>query len=1028
MGRKDGGNRADRMPTGERGRVRGAAEPSPASPAMVVTGKLAAPPLPQRFVPRPRLTHLIVRLLGEQRVLLVRATAGSGKTTAIAEAVRAADSGVAWLTLDETDAAPGRLITYVEATLGRVCPSASGVGTGALTAGIPHAEAAGLLAEAVGDEPVVLVVDELERITDSREAVAVLEAVVRYAPPTMRIVLASRREIQIDFGGGAVAGVGEQDLAFTADEAAEALARLGKADVDPQHAVAMTCGWVTGVLFEAWRATDHVVGTGGEQDPLHGYLASQILAALTPDDRDLLIRTSVLDHVTPARAEALGAHAAGERLAALRAQYLPVIWEAGELSMRCHPRFREYLLEHLSRLPGEEMRSLRLAHGRLLAAEGHDEEATEAFLIAGEPGRARVSARSAIEAVVERSDFAVAERWLETLTCDAPREASALTGAELMVAVGREQYRRGARIAAELAALEERERLAQASARAAAAMAWCYFHVGRLDDAYAVLDAAEDDPEVQAARYLLALTSPDRTDAHLPALTRGPMDALVMRVHCIRGHLSELAEPPVSRWAKGVMAPWRISALRAGGRTEEALKLYERTRSSGSAAVGLHALVAVEILIDLGRRDEALAALQRGREMVRRSGSIAFSMQSSILEAKLELRLGGDPDAARAMIDRLEREMPLRRYRYISEMADTWYGLAFLRQGRDADARERLERAVASMQSADRLLELPTAGAYLAEAAWRTGDEDAADRAANLARGAARRQGSNHLLLQALADFPTVVSRRLDAEPEADSPWHELGRALRSQGVVSAGPARTIVEVREFGRTSMLINGEEASPRLGKSYELLAYLAAQGGGASRDELLDALFSGRADDSAQSYLRQLIRDVRRLLPAEAGPTISDGHVRLGEGVRTISESGRYETLLRAAARLQGEERLEATQRALELFDQGEYLPGRTSLWLDARREQLDSLTADACYEAAALAFETGRYLVAESMVKRVLATDPFREGAWRLTMRVANALGDDDRIIGAYRRCERQLAEIGTVPSRSTQRLLEHLRR
>jgi ATP/maltotriose-dependent transcriptional regulator MalT len=998
------------------------------SPPVVVRGKLTPPTLPERFVPRPRLADLIARLLEGHRMLLVRGTAGSGKTTAIAEAIRDGDRAVTWLTLDETDAAPGRLITYLEAALGTARPAVSGVGTGALAMGLPHTEAAGLLAEAIGSEPLAFVVDELERIAGSRDALAVLESFVRYAPAATRVVLSSRREIRIDVGRGAVAGIGEGDLAFTTDEAAEALAGLGRADIDPEDAVAMTCGWVTGVLFEAWRAADHVVGTGGEQDPLHGYLASQILAGLADEDRELLIRTSVLDPVTPARAEALGVGATGERLAALRGQYLPVTWDADELSMRCHPRFREYLIECLHRRPREELLALRVAHGHLLASEGHHEEATETFLLAGESDEARASCERAIEAVVERSDFAIAERWLEAFAEDAPRRATPLTRAELMVAVGQEQYGRGARIAAELDEIDERERLARSSARAAAAMAWCYFHVGQIGAAHAVLDAADDGPEVRAARYLLALTSPGRTSPYLPALTDGPMDALVMRVHSIRGHLSRLAASPASRWAQTVMAPWRISALRATGHTEQALKLYERMRGTDPAAVGLHALVAVEILIDLGRRDEALDALRRGRELVRRSGSIAFEMQSSVLEAKLELRLGGSPDRARSIIDRLEEAMPLREYRYISEMADTWYGLALLREGHEERARDRLERAVADMRAADRLLDLPTAATYLAEAAWRTGDEEAADRAADLAREAASRQGSNHILLQALADFPTVVSRRLDAEPEADSAWHQIGRALRSQGVVSIATAETVVELREFGRTSMLVNGEQASPRLGKTFELLAYLAAHGGDASREELLDALFSGRTDDSAQSYLRQLIRDMRRQLPAEAGPAIADGRVALGEGVRVVSESERYERLLRAAARLQGEERLEATQRALELFDRGEYLAGRTSLWLDSRREHLSSLTADACYEAAALAFAAGRYPVAEAMVERVLATDPFREGAWRLTMRVANALGDDDRIIGAYRRCASHLAEIGTVPSRSTQDLLDRLRR
>jgi hypothetical protein len=36
-------------------------------------------------------------------------------------------------------------------------------------------------------------------------------------------------------------------------------------------------GWVTGVLFEAWRVGPHVEGAGGEADPVDGYRAACIL-------------------------------------------------------------------------------------------------------------------------------------------------------------------------------------------------------------------------------------------------------------------------------------------------------------------------------------------------------------------------------------------------------------------------------------------------------------------------------------------------------------------------------------------------------------------------------------------------------------------------------------------------------------------------------------------------------------------------------------------------------------------------------
>ena len=192
---------------------------------------------------------------------------------------------VAWLTLDDTDAAAGRLVTYLEAALGAHLAAARGVATRALAARLPHTEAAGLLAEAVGDTPLVLVVDEVERIAEAPEALAVVAALVRYAPPTMRVVLVSRREADVALGSAAALGgtvtVTDSDLAFRPVEAAAALAHAGRADIDPARAVEATGGWVAGVLFEAWRSAEHVTGMGGEADPLHGYLSSQILSQLT---------------------------------------------------------------------------------------------------------------------------------------------------------------------------------------------------------------------------------------------------------------------------------------------------------------------------------------------------------------------------------------------------------------------------------------------------------------------------------------------------------------------------------------------------------------------------------------------------------------------------------------------------------------------------------------------------------------------------------------------------------------------------
>jgi ATP/maltotriose-dependent transcriptional regulator MalT/DNA-binding SARP family transcriptional activator len=1008
--------------------------PDPGSP--VIRRKITVPPSPVRLVVRERIDRLVGDLIDGHPLVWVCATAGSGKTTAVTQALARRDRRVAWLTLDDTDAAAGRLVTYLEAALAAVVPGAAGVATAALAARLPHAEAAGLLAEAVGEAPVVLVVDEVERIAQAPEALAVMGALVRYASPGLRIVMISRAEVDIALGspaalGGAVT-VSEADLAFRTHEAAQALAFAGRPEMDPSQAVEVTGGWVAGVLFEAWRSTQHVAGMGGEADALHGYLSSQILDQLSPEDREFLIATSVLDDVTAERAAALGEANAAARLASLRTRHLPVAWRREGHSLRCHARLREYLLERLERRGAEQLRQIRAAHAELLCREGHEEDAVEEFLRAGCPERALDAAQSVIQQVIDRLDYAVAERWLAAFKGLPGAGSTRLAVAEMMLALGREDYARCGRVADRLHMVSQRQRLARESPRAAGMMAWSYWHVGRWRDAEEVSSAAPDSPEMEAVRFTLNLVNHELAGARTinPTLSGSPLDALVIRVMYAHGRLRTLAEAHASGWTAAVTEPWRIGLLRATGHPEQALELYERTRVADWAHVWLHGIVRPEILIDLARADEARASVMEGRKLTRASGSLVFVMLNELIEAKMEIRLNGDPRASLAVLARLQDRHAASEYRFIGEAADVWTGLSLLTLGEDERALHHLERAVATMTASDRILELPTAAVYLSEARWRAGDEDGADAAADLAADAARRQGSNHYLLLALAAFPAVVTRRLDAELSADSPWHELGRALRAQGVEHGGRWGARVELIEFGTPAIVVDGEPTPrPRIAKSYELLAFLLSQTGhAAGRDELLSALFDGRSDESARAYLRQAVHQLREVLPAQLRLVSEPARTWLEDPVIVSSDSARLEAALAEAARLQGEDRIEATLHAIAVADRGPYLEGLSSLWIEERRDRLARIVLDARQDTAELCFAAGRYADAARQVETILAQDPFREGAHRLEMRIANATGDEDRVIAAYRRCERQLNALGTTPSTTTRRLLETLRR
>ncbi|HEY0484943.1 MAG TPA: BTAD domain-containing putative transcriptional regulator [Mycobacteriales bacterium] len=997
----------------------------------VIQLKVSPPPVESTVVRRPRVESLLRRLIERHRVVCVYASAGAGKTTAVLQAAHELRRPLAWLGVEATDAATGRLLTYLEAALVEVVPSVRGVAAAALAAQLPHAEVAGLLAEAVGDSTVTLVLDDVERFAQEPEALGVVASFARYLPPSARLVIVSRTELP--FGTASflpwIAAVGEEDLAFTVEEAADALTLADRPDVDPVEAIVETGGWVTGVLFEAWRSADHVIGIGGEADPLHGYLATQILAELTPAELDLLVSSAVLPEVTAAAAEAIGIRDAAASLHTLRARRLPAGWDRERRAMRCHPRFREYLLQLLERRGDDELRALRRAYGRLLLSQGDHEEAVEQLLAAGALDEAIDVAERVIDHVIERTDFQVAERWLASLAPVRRDEHLALFTAELMLALAREDYAGGAALADTLARAGRRDEVAGASSRAASLMAWCYLHTDRLDDLTAVVEAGAPGEDLDAVLYAMGVVD-DAWSARHPArggLSGGPLDALVMRVHYDRGRLSLLAKLPTSQWALKAAEAWGVGALLATGRTEHAFELYQRLEES--PGVWLTSVIGPELLAELGEAEAAWRLLREGRKRVAASGSVLFAMLNLLTEAELELRLNTDPAAARRALEQVAEHPVGQRYAFIHEQLHTWLGLAHLLSRDDEGASASLQAAVAGMLRGDRILLLPAALVYLAEACWRLGDEDGADRATALALTTAAEQGSNHILLKALSEFPAVLTRRLDLERSPDSPWHELGRALMLRGVQLGDVVGASVHLVEFGRVRILVNGEEARPRIKKSYELLAFLAhRRGHEPTKAELLEALFDGRTDDSAASYLRQASLRLRKAVPDVLDTEPGPGRVRLGARTKVTTESERFEGLLRQASGLLGEDRLRTLLEALEIVDRGDYLPEVFSSWVEERRRQLASEAQDARLDAAEIAFTVDRYRQAARLVREVLGVDPFREAAWRLEMRIAAAYGDQDKVIAAFRDCERALGELGARPAESTVRLLNDLRR
>ncbi|WP_432854673.1 BTAD domain-containing putative transcriptional regulator [Amycolatopsis sp. CA-161197] len=971
------------------------------------------------------MTARVRALLERANVLTVYAAAGSGKTTAVALALRDLDRPVAWLSLDGTESAAGRFLLYLEAAVTPHAPEASGAATDALAAGILVGEAAGLLAESLHGTGIVLVCDNAERVCGSDEALAVLSALARYAPADVGVILISRTALPLDTGStgelGRIAELTGSDLAFDLDEAAEALRLAGRSASDAAEAIRVTGGWVAGILFADGTLAD-------APHRLRDYLSTHVLSGLSEQERRFLVYTSLLDEVTVDDALALRLEDAPRIMAALRHRHLPATWP-DDRTLIVSPQLRDHLRELLAEQEPGELKRVRLRHARLLVRRGEQEEAVDALLGVGAVDEAWVLAAELLPRLIERMDFRPAARWLDELQASERPLSPAIGGIVLRVAFALEQAGRAVELYDRHGRGWITELAADGSGEALVLLVWCLWHAGRIADAGQVAEVMSPGRARDIALTVLAL-SRDEPPPPFPAFATtpsGPLDGMLMRLAFMRGRLAGLDDPGThGPWRSVLGAPWVIAGLRATGRIEQAMARYEAHREAPQP-LWLHALDAVELMIDLGRAEDAWQALQRGHELVAATGSQIYRVLLHLMEAKLCLRLHHDPEAAHRALDEAETSGS-HRHAFTRELALLWRGLAFLLRHRDTEASDVLQRSLRSMRAADRMLEIPTVACYLAEVQWRMGAEDASDESAALAIGIAEERGSVHLLLNALADVPAVAVRGADTESDRLSHWHELTASLANgRRITAAGRAPRLV-LEDLGEPELRVDGSPVTPRLRKSIELLAYLlASPGHEASRQELLGALFDSNNEAAGRSYLRQALYRLREVVPDELSPVVQEDRFRLPGPDLVSSSAAEVLEAFAQADHQNGEARLDTLTAALARTERGRYLGDLSGAWADARRAELDELVLRARLDVARVAFRLGRYREAVANADTVLRLDPYREQAWLLRITLAQASGNDDDVLALYQRYVATMRELAVPPSAEVHRLVTRLR-
>jgi len=284
-------------------------------------------------------------------------------------------------------------------------------------------------------------------------------------------------------------------------------------------------------------------------------------------------------------------------------------------------------------------------------------------------------------------------------------------------------------------------------------------------------------------------------------------------------------------------------------------------------------------------------------------------------------------------------------------------------------------------------------------------------------RPAPRRPRRRPRLVRREAPAPRLVVPR----KEGDAPSNEVDQRGSADAVAESGET-VVARVVLLG--SVEIEGVRR-PRRATTVELLAYLALHEQGASRDELLEAMWPGEDPRRTRPRLYQSVSEARRLLGDDAFERDGDRY-RL-DRARVTTDVDELNTLLRELEGTTSSTQVSAVaDRALALW-RGTPLAGGVYAWADGHVRQLEGTLAALAERAGRAQLVEGHVREALLVAERGLALDNLNERFVRLALEADARLGQRERVTDRYEDfCRRLDDALGLEPERATRVLYRSL--
>ena len=726
-------------------------------------------------------------------VTSVVAPAGYGKTTLLvqwAHELQRTGASVCWLALDSNDRDPASLLTYLIAAFRRMSELAglrTMLGEGAariLYSAADRSQDWPLVLGSLFSElqahlsaQTFLFIDDMHTVMNSQISMQILSYILRAAPPSLHIVLASRRMPDLAplprlRAEGNLLEIDQQELRLNKEQL-QAVLEQQHVHLPPDELellYAGTEGWALSVRLAARVLARHeppqrseVVRSLAEGQPdLFAYLASDVLAEMPREVVEFLHIAAIPAYFDLPLLREVTAQESTEELFTIAQNMglalLPI--EPNGKTMRIHPLWRAFLLrDGRARFAKEEWNTYQRAFGIAFEKRGDLEQALAHFGEANDNAELARALRSYAWPLLNSPRRSSIRQWLERLPIE-QREAdpellhmwawthigTAPTEAAAALRRAADMYHTAAMHDRELRAISDLAAFLFWQDRAAEFEEACVraikaANLVRDDWAKGAALVAVAARLYSRGRYKAALRVARRANQHpCSAFWQWLMAMIVGTINVEFGRPTQAIA--AINLALGLPQIDRDDRLRQNLLRIRALALYEQGHLSEALSValeahqrlsdyyqdgssGVSALMTAFLLAENNRREEAITYLAQARLVANQIASASLLTRAQALEIHIA-RLQGNPDAPK-MAAELLRSIDTQQ-----DANDLWFRLLLviaLGEGQHPQALPQLRSLIGLMGDRGYSLYLAAAHLYRAVLAERANDERERDEA-----------------------------------------------------------------------------------------------------------------------------------------------------------------------------------------------------------------------------------------------------------------------------------------------------------